>query len=77
MEGDHFTPPIVRIAEKFVKWREREVTPKAERSSRFDPDTAQALAHVAAALAATSGFGSEAYYYLQHPQIPNEQDEHK
>lgn len=74
MEGEGFTPPIVRIVEKVVSLREKPKPIKVEHAPRSDEETALALAHIAASWAAYSGFGTLAYYHLQHPQVPNKQD---
>lgn len=65
--------PAAQMAERYVKWRERRVVPKAERPPKSDYDTTLALAHIAASWAAYGGFATEVYYDLQHPRLENEQ----
>lgn len=74
MEREDFKPPVVRIAEKFVRWRDEQSISRVERLSKRNYDTNLALAHIAASWAAYSGFASEVYYDLQHPQEQNERD---
>lgn len=74
MEGEDFRPPVAVIAEKLVKWHERRAAPKPEKIPRSEEDRDRAIAHIAASWAASSGFGPQVYYFLQHPETPNEQD---